>query len=153
MPSRWKDAAHLIRPAVVFLAGLLLFFLLRGAVVPPSFGRYGHYRAGALDEIRQKPIKFAGKEVCGGCHVDEMATHDKGKHRTVACEACHGPLANHADDPTTVKPVLPDTSVLCARCHEADTAKPAWFKQVVTREHSGGVACNACHQPHSPALN
>jgi hypothetical protein len=57
----------------------------------------------------------------------------------------------HADDPS-IKPVLPDTAVLCARCHAASAAKPKNFPQVNIDEHSGGVPCQTCHQPHSPAI-
>jgi protein-arginine kinase activator protein McsA len=43
-------------------------------------------------------------------------------------------------------------ATLCARCHAKDTAKPKTFPQVITAEHSGGVVCNTCHQPHNPHL-
>ncbi|MRR39172.1 cytochrome C, partial [bacterium] len=75
-----------------------------------------------------------------------------GKHRGVTCEACHGPAALHAGDPEKSKPVRPQIVALCGRCHEADRAKPSWFKQVATREHNSGTSCEACHQPHSPNL-
>jgi hypothetical protein len=42
--------------------------------------------------------------------------------------------------------------VLCAGCHEASSAKPKWFPQVVSDKHSGGVPCDTCHQPHSPVI-
>jgi cytochrome c553 len=70
----------------------------------------------------------------------------------VACETCHGPLAKHADDPSAVAPKLPAVAALCVRCHEKDTAKPKTFPQVVSTEHSGGMACNECHKPHNPQL-
>ena len=54
--------------------------------------------------------------------------------------------------PSSVVPQLPDTAVLCARCHEANQAKPKSFPQVVTAEHSGGMACNTCHKPHAPKI-
>jgi hypothetical protein len=76
-----------------------------------------------------------------------------GKHAHVNCEACHGPLAMHADDPGSVKPNKLDTAILCARCHEANAAKPKGFPQVASAEHSTGVACDTCHHPHSPALS
>jgi len=63
------------------------------------------------------------------------------------------PILHHAEDPTTVKPVLPDTAVLCARCHTASAAKPKGFPQVNPAEHSNGVPCETCHQPHSPAID
>jgi hypothetical protein len=61
-------------------------------------------------------------------------------------------LAKHADDPSSLTPKLPVVADLCRRCHEKDAAKPKGFPQVVTAEHSGGAACDSCHQPHSPQL-
>ena len=63
------------------------------------------------------------------------------------------PLLRHAEDPTSVKPVLPDTSVLCASCHAASAAKPKGFPQVDPAEHSGGLPCQTCHNPHSPGMD
>jgi len=63
------------------------------------------------------------------------------------------PLLRHAEDPTSVKPVLPDTSVLCARCHTASAAKPKGFPQVEPAEHSNGLPCKTCHDPHSPGMD
>ncbi len=148
----FRDSGHLIRPAVVLLLGLGLFLAIRAAVVPKGFGKYGHYRPQALALIRSKPIVFAGQDMCLMCHDDQGKARAAGKHAHVACEACHGPLANHANDPAAHKPVLPDVANLCRRCHEKDAAKPQGFPQVVTAEHSGGVLCNACHQPHNPHL-
>ena len=51
-----------------------------------------------------------------------------------------------------VKPAKLDTAVVCARCHEANAAKPKNFPQVVTADHSGGIACDTCHQPHHPKI-
>ena len=62
-------------------------------------------------------------------------------------------LLRHIDDPDSVKPVLPDTSVLCARCHTASAAKPKGFPQVVPADHSNGMPCDTCHQPHSPGMD
>jgi hypothetical protein len=147
-----RDWGHLIRPALVLLAGLGVFLLVRASVVPPGFGKYGHYRPAALDAIRARPIAYAGQDTCVMCHEDQAKARAAGRHAHVACEACHGPQARHADDPSAVKPQLPDVANLCRRCHEKDTAKPKAFPQVVTAEHSGGSACNACHQPHNPHL-
>lgn len=63
------------------------------------------------------------------------------------------PLLRHADDPTSVVPELPDTAVLCARCHTASTAKPKGFPQVVPADHSNGLPCKTCHDPHSPGMD
>jgi hypothetical protein len=86
------------------------------------------------------------------CHDDEGKARAAGKHAHVACEACHGALAQHADDPAAHVPKLPEVANLCRRCHEQDAAKPKNFPQVATAAHSGGMACNNCHQPHNPHL-
>lgn len=149
---KFKDAAHLFRLAGVFAAGLLIFILVRSYLVPKSFGQYGHYRGDALAEIKALPVHYAGHQTCEACHSDVLDVKSKGKHARVNCEACHGPLAKHADDPGGVTPEKLDTAKLCVRCHEANTAKPAHFPQVASAEHSGGLACNECHKPHSPAI-
>ena len=63
------------------------------------------------------------------------------------------PLLRHVDDPASVVPELPDTTVLCARCHTASAAKPKGFPQVVPADHSNGMPCKTCHDPHSPAMD
>jgi hypothetical protein len=146
------DSGHLIRPALVILAALVLFVVLRQAVIPKAFGQYGHYRPGALDQIKQRPISYAGQQQCVMCHEEQSRARAEGKHARVACEGCHGPLAKHAEDPGALIPKLPDVAVLCVRCHEKDSAKPHAFPQVASAEHSGGMVCNTCHKPHNPKL-
>jgi hypothetical protein len=150
--NAFKDAAHLFRLAGVFVAGVLLFLVIRSFLVPKSFGEYGHYRGAALAEIAARPVNFAGHGTCETCHTDVLEKKKDGKHAHVNCEACHGPLAKHADDPTSVTPAKLDTATLCVRCHEANAAKPASFPQVVSADHSNGLPCDTCHQPHSPAI-
>jgi len=152
MRNQLKEARHLIRLALVFLAGSAAFLLIRQAVVPAGFGVYGHYRAGALEENRLRPAAFAGQSACTGCHEEQVTMRAQGGHRGVACEACQGPLARHVADPLSLKPPRPDSTALCRRCHEADPAKPKNFPQVATEDHSGGEACSSCHQPHRPKI-
>lgn len=148
-----RNATHLLFLAAAFVAALCAFLVLRQALVPRGFGAYGgHYRAPYVAEARNRPLAFAGQMTCVACHEQEAKLRSKGKHAGVACEACHGPLAKHAADPAALKPALPDSARLCKTCHEADHAKPRWFPQVRTAEHSGGAACITCHQPHNPHL-
>jgi len=148
----FRNAGHLIRPALVLLAGLGIFLLIRAIVVPKDFGKYGHYRPGALDMVSARPISYAGEGQCILCHEEEDKAHAGGKHAGVRCEACHGPLAKHAEDPEANVPKLPDVANLCRRCHEKDAAKPKGFPQVDTVAHSQGMLCDTCHQPHNPHL-
>jgi hypothetical protein len=146
-----KDTEHLIRIAILFIAGLLVFLGLRTLFVPSSFGQYGHYRGDAIAEIAALPVVHAGHQTCESCHTDISDAKIKGKHTGVNCEACHGPQGQHAAD-LSVMPVKPDPATLCGQCHEASSAKPKWFPQVDTKDHSGGLVCNACHNPHNPSI-
>ena len=148
----FKNAEHLIRLAAAFAIAFVLFLIVRGFLVPKSFGEYGHYRGDALQEIMAQPISYAGHETCEGCHNDVFDVKKAGRHFRVACESCHGPLQKHAEDPATVKPQLPTVATLCVRCHESNHSKPMDFPQVHSADHSSGLACNTCHQPHSPRI-
>jgi ABC-type nickel/cobalt efflux system permease component RcnA len=147
-----KDAAHLFRFAGLFVIAFLAFWAIRGFVVPKSFGKYGHYRAAAIDEIAARTMHYAGHDTCETCHTDVLDTKKTGKHAHVNCEACHGPLSQHAADPS-ITPAKIDTATLCVRCHSASAARPKAFPQVVAEEHSNGVPCETCHQPHSPGMD
>ena len=150
--GNFKDSGHLFRLAAVFVVGGLAFVALRSYLVPKSFGQYGHYRGDAIREIGTRTPHYAGHQTCETCHGDILEKKKVGKHVRVNCEACHGPLAQHAEDPASIQPAKLDVAVLCVRCHEANIAKPKYFPQVVSIEHSSGVPCNTCHQPHNPAV-
>jgi len=149
----FKDIEHLVRLAAVIAIALIAFVALRVVVVPKSFGQYGHYRGAAIAEAAARPVAFAGHETCEACHTDVVDQKKQGRHVVVLCEACHGAQAKHADDPASVKPPKLDTAVVCARCHEANSAKPKAFPQVATADHSQGLACDTCHQPHRPKID
>jgi len=142
---------HLVRVVVLFGAAVLVFVLLQGFFVPNDFGVYGHYRAGALEDNQNLPLSYAGRAACVECHVDVPEATVGGAHADVRCEACHGPLAVHAEDPA-VDPGRPDAGILCARCHQSLAARPAGFPQVDVGEHMGGEDCLMCHTAHNPGL-
>jgi len=148
----FKNMGHLLRLASVFALGLILFVVVRSYFVPKSFGKYGHYRGDALAELMAQPISFAGHETCESCHNDVFEMKKSGRHARVGCESCHGPQVKHTEDPATVLPPKLDTAILCVRCHEANHSKPMDFPQVHSADHSSGLACNTCHQPHSPRI-
>jgi predicted CXXCH cytochrome family protein len=150
MSHLFRHGGHLIRVAGLFLAGVAAFLALQAFMVPKGFGVYGHYRAGALDDNRARPLKHGGRAACLECHPDVGDTLAKGRHAGVRCEACHGPHAAHAADPSEAQAVRPDSKLLCARCHQSLVARPASFPQVEPAEHAGGEACTTCHQAHSP---
>ncbi len=150
MEGFFGHKGHLVRVATLFVAGVLVFLGLQALLVPRGFGAYGHYRAGALDDNRARSLSYAGRAACLDCHADVWETLQKGRHGEVRCEACHGPLAKHAEDPSTGKAVKPDPKVLCVRCHQESVARPAKFPQIDAASHSGGEACTSCHKAHDP---
>ncbi len=147
--SGLKDAGHLFRFAGLFVIAFLLFWVIRGYVVPKSFGRYGHYRAAALDDLAAHPAKFAGHQTCETCHSDVAGTHAKGAHAHVNCEACHGALYQRlpvSGQPKpnlykrfialVVTPLPPDPPILL---HADDPAS------VVPVKPDTAVLCVRCH--------
>ncbi len=152
MQRFFKDREHLVRMAGLFLVGLILFLLVQLLLVPKDFYRLGHFRAGALADNAARPVVFAGRESCASCHPDVVEARKGSRHGTIGCEACHGALGKHADDPSSLKPTRPDARTLCLVCHREDVAKPKSFKQVNPQEHMGGEPCLSCHKPHHPEM-
>jgi len=148
----FRDLEHLLRLAAIFVAGFVLFVVVRTILVPEGFGVYGHFRAGALDDNRQRPLLHAGAVACGECHDDVVAGRSGGGHESIRCEACHGPLAVHADDPSAQAPELPNPGTVCLKCHLPSMAKPAKFPQVDPSEHADNEPCDTCHVAHAPKL-
>ena len=153
MSGRFRDGEHFLRAAALLVALSGLFLLARGLLVPEDFGTFGHYRAGALTENAMCPLVFAGCDACVECHADVDEVRQGSGHAAIGCEACHGALAGHAEDPGASLPQLPDPAELCARCHARSAARPAGFPQVEAAEHAGGEACASCHRPHHPAID
>jgi predicted CXXCH cytochrome family protein len=150
--KRFKDVEHLLRLAALFLVGLLVFGVARAQLVPAGFGKYGHYRAGALDDVRKTPLQYAGQQTCVECHGDIADLRAKARHRAIACESCHGPLGKHAADPGEMTPKRPDARPLCVRCHSANTGRPKRYPSVVVNDHAGDENCLTCHKPHDPRI-
>jgi predicted CXXCH cytochrome family protein len=150
MSARFKDWEHLARVAGLFLAGLVAFLVLKAVFVPAGFGVYGHFRAGALDDNRARPLSYAGRVACAECHSDVVEVRQAGKHAAVSCEACHGPHAAHAADPSTTAARRPDAAQLCLVCHAANVAKPRSFPAIAVEEHAGTESCLTCHTAHNP---
>jgi len=148
-----RNGAHLVRMAALFAAGLVVFLAVRQRFVPHDFGTYGHYRAGALDDARAKPIKFAGQRTCVECHSDVAERRSASHPAKVSCESCHGALAVHASGDSPATPGRPDGRAPCLTCHQKNVSKPAWFPQIVAAEHADEGPCTACHQPHSPGVS
>lgn len=136
--------------AALFCGGILAFVVLRFFLVPSDFGLFGHYRAGAVDDAAAPPLVFAGHGACADCHTDAADALKESKHAAIGCEACHGPLAKHAGDPSAQAPAKLGAPARCLGCHAASRAKPKTFPQVDAKTHGEGEACASCHGPHAP---
>jgi hypothetical protein len=145
-----KDKWHLV--TLGLLSGLALagFVAAQQLLVPRGFGRYGPFRPGALDDNRQRALHFAGRERCVACHDEQASQLPQGAHAKVACEACHGPLAAHAEDPSSVPAHKPSGRAFCLGCHAQGAAKPQTFPQVEAHDHGEDAPCVSCHPPHRP---
>jgi len=145
----------------------LLFFAALGYIgrkvlIPESFGIYGHYRADAIQEEANRTIRHWTNTSCFSCHPYEGNIHLSGNHKTISCEFCHGPYADHVGDGKKIG-TLPvkkgeDIKVLCLRCHNrAIQARPKQIIQTVTmpahledQKVKLTHTCNQCHHVHAP---
>ncbi|HUR33236.1 MAG TPA: cytochrome c3 family protein [Vicinamibacterales bacterium] len=153
MSDRFRSYSHLIRMAALFVCGIAVFLVGRSLFVPSDFGVHGHYRAGALDAARVRPITFAGQAACVECHGDIGDLRKTARHARVACESCHGPLATHAAGEEPRRPAPPDGQVTCIGCHLKNRSKPAAFPQIEVADHAGDNKCIECHNPHAPKIS
>jgi len=166
MRGRFRHAEHVLRVAALFFFGFVAFLVLRSVLIPKDFGVYGFYRAGALDDIKARPPAFAGRAGCEECHSGTYDPPDtdkeavakfkddpvkENKHFQLNCEACHGPLFKHADDPETAKVEKVGADKLCLRCHLELKGRPSSQPQVIPGDHGDNDPCVSCHKPHRPA--
>ena len=144
---RFHMPPQILRLVLLTLAIVGSYMVARAFLTPPTFRQYGWYRGAALEELAARTPVYAGKKACDECHSDILHTLAGDAHKTLSCEACHGVSRTHADDPD-VLPVKV-TGSHCIRCHEANPSRPAWFKQIVVKDHYSGK-CTECHTPHQP---
>lgn len=140
------------RLILLFSVFIGLFVLARHFLIPKSFGKYGHYRADSIDDIKLLPISYAGVDVCKACHEDLYNLKARSRHAKVNCESCHGPAVKHTEDPMSVKPDKPKGRQFCALCHSKNPSRPKNIPQIDVERHNAGTDCASCHNPHSPKL-
>ena len=136
--------------------------LLKGLLVPSSFGVHGPFRADAIDEEAALPIRYGTNVSCYSCHAYEASVHKAGLHKTISCEFCHGPYADHVEGNKKIGTLRvkkdKEITTLCLRCHNTEIkARPEQvIKTVAMPDHlkSQHVKlthnCNQCHHVHAP---
>lgn len=159
-----KYNAHVIRIVVILLAAAVVGIIARKMFIPGSFGEYGHYRGGAIQDEMNRPLKHGTNESCLSCHAHIKEMHLGGVHRTVSCEFCHGPYADHVKDGVKYA-ALPvkkgeEIKTLCLRCHnQIIRARPKEsIKMIEMPKHLQEKnvrldhACDQCHNVHAPLM-
>jgi len=148
----FRAPGQIVRLAILFVIVASVLISVRRRFVPPSFGELGHYRADAIKEVAAQPIKYAGGQACVDCHAAEAETKNKSYHRGLACEVCHGPSHDHAEDPISHTPAVPrKRGEICLYCHAYLPARPTGFPQIDERAHNPMEPCIKCHNPHDPS--
>lgn len=145
--SHSKLPPQIVRLILLTLGIVGTYMVARYFLTPATFGAYGWYRGAALDEVRSRTPVYAGKKACDECHSEVVERLAKFEHKTLSCEGCHGVSNAHAGNPDIAPIKL--TGSHCIRCHEANPSRPAWFKQIVVKNHYSGK-CTECHVPHQP---
>ncbi len=143
---------QLIPVAILIIMAIATLLIARMLLLPKTFGKYGHYRAEAVDDVAALEIAFAGYQACYDCHDDVYETKQKSNHQGVSCEACHGPAAQHIEAPDEYIPDAPRERGLCILCHGYNRSRPTGFPQIIPELHNPGQACMSCHEPHNPLL-
>jgi Cytochrome c554 and c-prime len=142
---------HIRRLILVFAIFILLFLVARHFLVPETFGKYGHYRAAALDDYSLIEIHYSGQEACLKCHQDIQDLKAQDVHSDIHCETCHGPGQKHVISSKATDITKPSGREFCGSCHLINAAKlKNTIVQVDLSKHNIGKNCIECHNPHQP---
>ena len=154
-----EHARHVFRVLLVLFLVIVVVVLGRSFLVPKSFGLYGHYRYDNVPEqMAARTPLHGGAKACADCHDDRAKAIGAGRHASVSCEVCHGPLGRHVKDGDVVaKPAIDRSTKLCGYCHRKIDGRPPKFPQIAFEKHQDGAGlgakgCLECHDPHSPKL-
>jgi len=156
--------AHVLKLAVILVVAGGLAIFARGIFLPETMGQYGHYRGDDLQDQRNVAVRSHTNESCYKCHRPIRLIHKAGVHKTVSCEFCHGPYADHIKDGKLIGklPVKKGMEIkaLCLRCHnKIIRARPEEsIKMIAMPQHLEEKKvqidhnCNQCHMVHDPFL-
>jgi len=140
----------------------VLGFVLRPVFLPDDFGKYGHYRPGAVADEAAREIRSPANEACFECHPLIRKLHVAGVHKDMLCEVCHGSNADHVRNEKwyAVMPTARDQEIRlqCLGCHNevVQALPPEAMKMVALPKHLEDRkvrthhVCNQCHHVHAP---
>lgn len=154
-----EHAKHIIRAVLLLVLAAVAFVLVRHFLYPKSFGVHGHYRFDSVAEYAAQIPAHGAPDACADCHDEEAEVKADGKHASVSCEVCHGPLRTHVEEDAKVAAMPVSRShELCGVCHRRLVARRDGFPQVVFIDHvkergaeMTEAVCLECHDAHSPS--
>ena len=132
---------------VVFVG---IFILIQRFLTPDSFGKYGHYRANAIDDNKISTSYYKGEEKCTSCHQEVYDLKSEDVHDGVSCESCHVPKIDISTECEVMPPKVEGDLKLCAQCHETNFGRLKKAPQLDFKEHEEGQNCIECHNVHAP---
>lgn len=159
--SVFRETRHLWNLVLLLILGGAGFVVVRGQLVPETYGdregRYGPYRAAALEDAMAKPLVLISDATCHKCHEDVMHEREEAKHKSVRCYHCHGLAHEHVrlaeeaaktpgkeippaeewdgDFLTKIDLFVTQDRKTCLVCHESIIGMPKDFQQIVVAEH------------------
>lgn len=151
--ARLRAAADRLVRILLKYAVVAAVSLAAGLVVVALYSEYGYHPARNTARWAIQPIRFAAAASCTACHDGQVTAIAQRSHAAVDCQACHGPLADHARQASislvAAAEAPPASPAACLTCHERVTGRPATFPMVTAVAHFGGAPCLLCHDPHT----
>lgn len=148
---------HVFRPVWLAIGIVAAILIARVFLVPDDFGvhgsnfTYGYHRLSNVQEWKEFPVKYQGREYCQTCHENIVTSLNVSAHIAVECENCHGAGVNHPDAIATLE--IDTSRELCLRCHSMSDypyAGRAAVPTVDNNRHRRRRDCVKCHDPHDP---
>lgn len=152
-------AKLIFRLLLSFIVFVGIFLLVQDYLTPESFGKYGHYRANAIDDNTLAIPQFKGEAKCASCHEEiynlkseTIAIDDQEYllHSNLSCETCHTPKIDAQTDCKVNPPKFDSTRNMCAQCHSLNAARKNKIKMIDLSDHNNEKNCIECHNPHKP---
>ncbi len=164
-PCRARRTATRVTPLLLAALGIVWVATIRLVAAPATAQPTAQVSVPAAAAGAQSG--YVGTDMCLSCHEDQKASylgtaHGKAAHpRSPAaaqgCESCHGPGAQHVEDPssnTTLKRfarMAPrDVNQTCLTCHTR-ASHASWQGSPHDTRNLSCVTCHSVHQPKSPA--
>jgi len=159
-----KSYSHVFRIVLILIVVGVVGVAVRAMVLPKTFGEYGHYSGSAIEDEMNRPIRNGTNASCLVCHPYIREMHMEGVHKTVSCEFCHGPVADHVKDGKVIgnlpKKQGDEIKTLCLRCHNQiirarpeESIKMISMPQHLEQKHVRiDHNCNQCHNVHAPLM-